>query len=96
MGDTLLYIISAVILVLILVILIITILKRRQKRYYQGIYDNLEREKNLIGSTPVLLELSKLEPIIKNEKMELLNLELLNVKWKFIKLGNKLMIYLIR
>lgn len=45
MGDTLLYIISAVILVLILVILIITILKRRQKRYYQGIYDNLEREK---------------------------------------------------
>ncbi len=70
MGHTLLYIICVVIVVLILVIAIITILKRRQKRYYQDIYDNLEREKNLIGSTPVLLELSKLEPIIKNEKME--------------------------
>ena len=70
MGHTLLYIFSAIIVVLILVILIITILKRKQKRYYQDIYDNLEREKNLIGSTPVLLELSKLEPIIKNEKME--------------------------
>ena len=70
MEHTLLYIICVVIVVLILVIAIITILKRRQKRYYQDIYDNLEREKNLIGSTPVLLELSKLEPIIKNEKME--------------------------
>ena len=70
MGHTLLYIISAIIVVLILVVLIITILKRKQKRYYQDIYDAIEREKNLIGSTPVLLELSKLEPIIKNEKME--------------------------
>ena len=70
MGHTLLFIICVIIVVLILVITIITILKRRQKRYYQDIYDNLEREKNLIGSTPVLLELSKLEPIIKNEKME--------------------------
>ena len=48
MGHTLLFIICVIIVVLILVITIITILKRRQKRYYQDIYDNLEREKNLI------------------------------------------------
>ena len=70
MGHTLLYIICVVIVLVILIVAIITILKKKQKRYYQDIYDNLEREKNLIGSTPVLLELSKLEPIIKNEKME--------------------------
>ncbi len=70
MGHTLLYVICVIIAVLILIIAIITIFKKKQKRYYKNIYNNIEREKNLIASTPVLLELSKLEPIIKNEKME--------------------------
>lgn len=70
MRGALLFIISAVIVVMIIIIVIITIFKKKHKKYYQDIYDALEREKNLIGSTPVLLELSKLEPIIKNEKME--------------------------
>ena len=69
MSHTLLFVVG-IIVVLILVIAIITILKSKQKKYYQNIYNELEREKNLIGSTPVLLELSKLEPIVKNEKME--------------------------
>ncbi len=70
MRGALLFVISAVIVLAIVIILIITIFKKKHKKYYQDIYDELEREKNLIGSTPVLLELSKLEPIIKNEKME--------------------------
>ena len=70
MQGALLFIISAVIVLAIVITLIITIFKKKHKKYYQDIYDGLEREKNLIGSTPVLLELSKLEPIIKNEKME--------------------------
>ena len=70
MQGALLFIISAVIVLAIVITLIITIFKKKHKKYYQDIYDELEREKNLIGSTPVLLELSKLEPIIKNEKME--------------------------
>ena len=70
MRGTLLFVISAIIVLLIVVVIIVTLLKRKHKRYFQDIYDELEREKNLIGSTPVLLELSKLEPIIKNEKME--------------------------
>ena len=68
MQGALLFIISAVIVLAIVITLIITIFKKKHKKYYQDIYDELEREKNLIGSTPVLLELSKLEPIIKNEK----------------------------
>ena len=70
MEHMLLYVICVIIVVLILVTLIITILKRKQKRYYKNIYETLEREKNLIASTPVLSELAKVEPIIKNEKME--------------------------
>lgn len=45
-------------------------MRKKRKSYYTKIYNTLDREKNLIGSTPVLLELSRLEPIIKNEKME--------------------------
>ena len=70
MKGTSLFIISVVIVLLIIVIVTITIFKKKRKNYYQKVYDDLEREKNLIGSTPVLLELSKLEPIVKNEKME--------------------------
>ena len=70
MNHTLLFVIVIIIFVIIFVTTIITILKKIQKGYYKDIYDSLEREKNLIASTPVLLELSKLEPIIKNEKME--------------------------
>lgn len=70
MNHTLLFVIVIIIFVIIFITTIITILKKKQKGYYKDIYDSLEREKNLIASTPVLLELSKLEPIIKNEKME--------------------------
>ncbi len=65
-----LYIITGIIVALIIIFLILVFAKRKQKKNYMMIYDKLEREKNMIGSTPVLLELSKLEPIIKNEKME--------------------------
>ena len=65
-----LYIITGIIVALIIIFLIFVFAKRKQKKNYMMIYDKLEREKNMIGSTPVLLELSKLEPIIKNEKME--------------------------
>ena len=68
-GQTL-FLITAIVVVFILILIVITLLKKHRKNYYIKIYNDLEREKNLIGSTPVLLELSKLEPIIKNEKME--------------------------
>ncbi len=62
--GTIILVISAIIFALYVV------LKRQRKGHYEHLRDALERDKNLIGSTPVLLELSKLEPIIKNEKME--------------------------
>ena len=70
MKGTLLYVLTGILIVIILIIVLIVVLKRKRKNYYLKLCKNLGTEKNLIGSTPVLLELSKLEPIIKNEKME--------------------------
>ena len=70
MKGKLLYILTGILIVIILVIALIVFLKKRKKKHYLNICKRLDTEKNLIGSTPVLLELSKLEPIIKNEKME--------------------------
>ena len=70
MKGTLLYVLTGILIVIILIIVLIVVLKKKRKSYYLKLCKNLDTEKNLIGSTPVLLELSKLEPIIKNEKME--------------------------
>ena len=70
MKGTLLYVLNGILIVIILIIVLIVVLKKKRKNYYLKLCKNLDTEKNLIGSTPVLLELSKLEPIIKNEKME--------------------------
>lgn len=70
MKGTLLYVLTGILIVIILIIVLIVVLKKKMKNYYLKLCKNLDTEKNLIGSTPVLLELSKLEPIIKNEKME--------------------------
>lgn len=70
MKGTLLYVLTGILIVIILIIVLIVVLKKKRRNYYLKLCKNLDTEKNLIGSTPVLLELSKLEPIIKNEKME--------------------------
>ena len=61
---------SAVAIVLIIVIVGLHLVKKAEKKYYRNKVKNLEIQRNMIASTPVLLELSKVEPIIKNDKME--------------------------
>lgn len=64
-------IIGSVILVALIVIVVIiqSIKKMRSKRYKNKVKE-LEIQRNQVASTPVLLELSKVEPIIKNDRME--------------------------
>lgn len=58
-------------LVLIIAMTIIVLLHfRRRKNKLKTRIEELDREKNIIESAPVLAELAKLETIIKNEKME--------------------------
>ena len=61
---------SAIVIALIIVIVILHFVKRAEMRYYRNKVKNLEIQRNMVASTPVLLELSKVEPIIKNDKME--------------------------
>lgn len=61
---------SVIIVALIIVIVILHLVKKAELKYYRNKVKNLEIERNMIASTPVLLELSKVEPIIKNDKME--------------------------
>lgn len=61
---------SVVVVVLIIVIVVLHFIRKTQAKFYKEKVKNLEVQRNLVASTPVLLELSKVEPIIKNDKME--------------------------
>lgn len=61
---------SAVVIALVIVIVILHFVKLAEIKVYRNKLKNLEVQRNQIASTPVLLELSKVEPIIKNDKME--------------------------
>lgn len=70
MQGQFLFIGSFCIVGLIVIILILHFIRKFQRKYYRDRIKELELQRNLIESTPVLLELSKVEPIIKNEKLE--------------------------
>ena len=61
---------SAVVIALVIIIVILYFVRKYETKYYRDKIKNFEVERNTIASTPILLELSKVEPIIKNEKME--------------------------
>ena len=61
---------SAVVLALIIVIILLHFIKKLEVKTYRDKVKNLELHRNMVASTPVLLELSKVEPIIKNDRME--------------------------
>lgn len=61
---------SAWIMALVIVIVILHFIRRCETKYYKDKIKNLETQRNVVASTPVLLELTKVEPIIKNDRME--------------------------
>ena len=70
MQGQFLIISSALVIGIIIVIVILHLIKKAELKYYRNKVKNLEIERNKVASTPVLVELSKIEPIIKNDKME--------------------------
>lgn len=51
-------------------IVTLSLYKKRKHSKYKNALDQLDLSKNLVGSVPISLELSKVEPIIKNEDLE--------------------------
>lgn len=61
---------SAIVVAIIIVIVVLHFVKNTEMKFYRNKIKNLEVQRNMVASTPVLLELSKVEPIIKNDMME--------------------------
>ena len=58
------------IVAVILVTVVLVMLKKHQYNTFRNQVEKLDKEKNLIASTPVYSELEKVEAIVKNDKME--------------------------
>ena len=70
MEGLFLYTGSIIVVVLIMIIVIIHFIRKIKVKKVRNKAKDLEIDRNVVASTPVLLELSKVEPIIKNDKME--------------------------
>lgn len=70
MNGVYLIIITFFIIAVILITVVLVALKKHQNKVIRSQVERLDREKNLIASTPVYSELSKVESIVKNDQME--------------------------
>lgn len=65
LGAILLYVFTA-----IAVVLVLNLLQNSRNKKYKAILDKLEVEKNIVDSTPVLSEISKIRSFLKNDKLD--------------------------
>ena len=72
MEGQVLIISTTVLICIIIVVVCLLFIRKKEKKKYVDIANDLEINKNKITSTPVLLELSKIEPLIKNDLIFLL------------------------
>lgn len=73
MNSTLVLIIIILgVVAIISIIVVLNSIHSRRKKELKKIIDNLEIEKNKIDSTPIIPELSKVEALVKNEKMDII------------------------
>ncbi len=70
MPNKLFLMILVITMTIIILFIFLHMIRSHRKKFYKDKVKELEVQRNLIASTPVLIELSKIEPIIKNEKME--------------------------
>ena len=70
MQGQFLFISSYIVICIIVIIVALHIIRKSVANKYRKRVHELEVAKNVVASTPVSLELSKVEPIIKNDKME--------------------------
>ena len=61
---------SIIALLVIILIILVIVLKKKKYKLLKDKIEELDKEKNIIESTPIDAELSNMETIIKNEKME--------------------------
>ena len=68
--DLMLIMVGLYIVVVIIVIVILNLLQNKRNKKYKSILDKLEVEKNVIDSTPISSEISKIKTFLKNDKLD--------------------------
>ncbi len=58
------------VIAVVLIIVVLNLIQRQKRKEFEKEVQELDKEKNVIASTPVMAELSKVEAIVKNDKME--------------------------
>lgn len=69
MNGVILLVGTFVVIAVISITVVLVLIQKHKVKIIKDELENLDKEKNMIASTPVLSELSKVEPIIKNDKM---------------------------
>lgn len=64
------YLIAGISLAIIMLIVIIVLIKKKKIKSYKEELMDLERQRNLVISTPVMMELSKIETLLNNDKLK--------------------------
>jgi len=70
MNGVILVITTYTLIAIALCVIVLVLIKNNKNKQFRLTIEQLDKEKNIIESTPVLLELAKVETIIKNDKME--------------------------
>lgn len=70
MKNNITIIVVVAIVMVVIILVIINTLRKNKYRRYKNILSQLEISKNVVASIPISLELSKVEPIIKNDQLE--------------------------
>lgn len=69
MNGVYLLVATFIVIAVVLVTAVLIVIQKHKVKVIKEELEQLDKEKNLIASTPVLSELSKVETIIKNDKM---------------------------
>lgn len=62
--------VSVYIIAVIVIIIVLNLIQNYKTKKYKTILDNFEVEKNVIDSTPINLEISKIKTFLKNDKLD--------------------------
>lgn len=72
MDNIALTIISLAVAAIILIVIVLNLLQSSKNKKMKKLINNLEVEKNVLDSTPIIPELAKVESYLKSEKMEVM------------------------
>ena len=70
MNKIMLVVVAYVVIAILLILIALMYIKKRKLKEYRKELELLDKEKNEIVSAPVVSELTKMEPIVKNDKIE--------------------------